>query len=305
MTAPLTPRPLAAARRRARWALVAGVALGSTGHIAAVTVATIVGQGHAGRTALERRARRGRRPRGGARARSLLVAAHGPARAADRPRRRLRDRRRRRARRDGRGRRRARSRCCCSGRSSSASATRSNQLSRYAAADLVPAGAPRVGDRASSSGARPSARSSGRTSRPAPATLADGARAAAAGRAPTSCRSCSSAPRRSCRSSLLRPDPYELADATSRARGARRRALDRERRSRAILRRPDVPAAIVALVTGQVVMVLIMTMTPLHMTEHGHDLGAVGIVHQRPHARDVRAVADLGPAHRPARARAR
>ena len=25
-------------------------------------------------------------------------------------------------------------------------------------------------------------------------------------------------------------------------------------------------------------MVLIMTMTPLHMTEHGHDLGAVGIV---------------------------
>jgi MFS family permease len=37
-------------------------------------------------------------------------------------------------------------------------------------------------------------------------------------------------------------------------------------------------AAIVALVTGQVVMVLIMTMTPLHMTDHGHDLAAVGIV---------------------------
>src|SRR5436190_5799565 len=32
------------ARRRTRWTLAAGVALGSTGHIAAVTVATIVGQ---------------------------------------------------------------------------------------------------------------------------------------------------------------------------------------------------------------------------------------------------------------------
>ena len=35
---------LAAARRRSRWTLFLGVALGSTGHIAAVTVATIVGQ---------------------------------------------------------------------------------------------------------------------------------------------------------------------------------------------------------------------------------------------------------------------
>ena len=40
----------------------------------------------------------------------------------------------------------------------------------------------------------------------------------------------------------------------------------------AILRRPGVIAAIMALVVGQIVMVLIMTMTPLHMTEHGHSL---------------------------------
>jgi MFS family permease len=39
-----------------------------------------------------------------------------------------------------------------------------------------------------------------------------------------------------------------------------------------------VPVAIVALVAGQFVMVLIMTMTPLHMAEHGHDLTAVGVV---------------------------
>ncbi len=38
-------------RRRTVWSLVAGVALGSTGHIAAVTVATIVAQEISGSTA--------------------------------------------------------------------------------------------------------------------------------------------------------------------------------------------------------------------------------------------------------------
>jgi MFS family permease len=76
---------------------------------------------------------------------------------------------------------------------------------------------------------------------------------------------------------LLRPDPYELADEASRLATA-----DDPGPSvgpiREILRRPGVAAAIIALVVGQLVMVLIMTMTPLHMTEHGHDLTAVGIV---------------------------
>jgi MFS family permease len=44
------------------------------------------------------------------------------------------------------------------------------------------------------------------------------------------------------------------------------------------LLRPGVLASIVALVIGQFVMVLIMTMTPLHMTQHGHGLDAVGAV---------------------------
>ena len=52
-------------------------------------------------------------------------------------------------------------------------------------------------------------------------------------------------------------------------------------------------------------MVLIMTMTPLHMTDHGHDLGAVGHRDQRPHVRDVRALAALGPPDRPVRQPAR
>jgi MFS family permease len=77
---------------------------------------------------------------------------------------------------------------------------------------------------------------------------------------------------------LLRPDPYDLADASSRhdAEGAGNASTAVSVAS--VLARPNVPVAIVALVAGQFVMVLIMTMTPLHMAAHGHDLTAVGIV---------------------------
>jgi MFS family permease len=73
---------------------------------------------------------------------------------------------------------------------------------------------------------------------------------------------------------LLRPDPYELADETSIRRAGDPVAEPLGR----ILRRPVVVAAVLALVVGQFVMVLIMTMTPLHMVDHAHDLGAVGLV---------------------------
>lgn len=75
----------------------------------------------------------------------------------------------------------------------------------------------------------------------------------------------------------LRPDPYALADTTAQGDHP---AVERDIPAslRSVLRRPNVPVAIVSLLTVQVVMVLIMTMTPLHMTEHGHDLAAVGIV---------------------------
>ena len=72
---------------------------------------------------------------------------------------------------------------------------------------------------------------------------------------------------------LLRPDPGELAD---------RSAFDEENpiagRLGEILRRPAVALAVLALVAVQFVMVLIMTMTPLHMSDHGHELGSVGLV---------------------------
>jgi MFS family permease len=73
---------------------------------------------------------------------------------------------------------------------------------------------------------------------------------------------------------LLRPDPYELADPS-----ARRADGDGDGDPiRSLVRRPTVWVALVSLVAVQVTMVLVMTMTPLHMTEHGHDLAAVGLV---------------------------
>jgi MFS family permease len=73
---------------------------------------------------------------------------------------------------------------------------------------------------------------------------------------------------------LLRPDPRDLADESSLASHTDLPPA----RAGALLRRPTVALAVVALIAGQFVMVLIMTMTPLHMTDHGHGLGAVGIV---------------------------
>lgn len=75
--------------------------------------------------------------------------------------------------------------------------------------------------------------------------------------------------------SMLRPDPYALADHT----GSDETEGDPGQIPlMRILRRPGVPTAVAALVAGQTVMVLIMTMTPLHMTDHGHGLAAVGLV---------------------------
>lgn len=47
---------------------------------------------------------------------------------------------------------------------------------------------------------------------------------------------------------------------------------------RELLRIPGVALALVSMVSGQFVMVLLMTMTPLHIRHQGHDLGAIGLV---------------------------
>ncbi len=71
---------------------------------------------------------------------------------------------------------------------------------------------------------------------------------------------------------FLRPDPASLAvdrgAPTSSARGGLLSAL----------RLAQVKMALTAMVTGQVVMVMIMTATPLHIHHHGSGLGIVGLV---------------------------
>lgn len=66
---------------------------------------------------------------------------------------------------------------------------------------------------------------------------------------------------------LLRPDPLEFAD-----RGTGIRPTGR------IEGTPTVWIAIASLAIGQMVMVLIMVMTPLHVRDHGHSLGTVGVI---------------------------
>jgi MFS family permease len=74
---------------------------------------------------------------------------------------------------------------------------------------------------------------------------------------------------------LLRPEPYALADPSALA--VRDAGTDAPS-AITLLRRPVVFVALVTLVAGQVVMVLIMTMTPIHLIDHGHGLSTVGFV---------------------------
>lgn len=268
---PRSSTELARLRRRTTWSLVAGVALGSTGHIAAVTVATIVAQDIAGATALSGApgatvvmgaavgaivlawvmVRSGRRAGlalgygvsvvGALIATVAIVAASLPTLLV--------------------------------GTLLIGFGNASNQLSRYTAADLYPADR-----RASAIGVVVWGATVGAVVGPnlvAPAgklAIALGLpELAGAYLLPMVFVGAATV----LTLIALRPDPYELADRPepSGPSGPTTAAS-----LASVLRRPNVPVAMVALVTGQVVMVLIMTMTPLHMAGHGHDLAAVGLV---------------------------
>jgi MFS family permease len=76
---------------------------------------------------------------------------------------------------------------------------------------------------------------------------------------------------------FLRPDPHDLArqmppDDPGETRDGPVRALG------AILSQPGAQAAIAALVLGQVVMVMLMAITSVHMDHHGHSLGDISLV---------------------------
>ena len=276
MTAPtldLPPSALDRLRRRTHWSLVAGVALGSTGHIAASTVSSIAAQHIAGSTAWT----------GVPGAATVLGAAAGAV-ALSQVMVRL-------------GRRTGLAAGYGVGVSGAFVATlaviaaslplllvgtvmigfgnASNQLSRYVAADLfAPA------RRASAIGIVVWGATVGAVIGP---NLAAPAGALATRLGLPELSGAYLVPVVFVGAAMLltlvslRPDPYALADASSRhdhPTAERSTAASLA----AVLRRPSVPVAIVSLITVQVVMTLVMTMTPLHMTAHGHDLGAVGIV---------------------------
>jgi MFS family permease len=267
------PADLAPARRRARNALIAGVALGSTGHIAAVTIATIVARDLLGSQTFA----------GAPGATVVLGAALGSVLLASLM--------------AGRTRRIGLTTGYAIGVIGALLATAAvvsrefpllllgtmligfgntaNSLSRYAAADMV---APER--RASAIGVVVWASTVGSVVGPLLASFGSEIGVgmglppyAGAYLVPVVFVGLAAI----LSFALLRPDPYELADeetvALQAAAGPQADAPVLQ-----VLRRPGVAAAIIALVIGQFVMVLIMTMTPLHMTEHGHDLTAVGIV---------------------------
>jgi len=66
---------------------------------------------------------------------------------------------------------------------------------------------------------------------------------------------------------LLRPDPLDFTERGDPARAGARAPLS-----------AMVWTALIALSLGHVVMVLIMVMTPIHMRDNGHGLGAVGLI---------------------------
>jgi len=268
----LAPGELTRLRRRSTWTLVGGVALGSTGHIAAVTVASIVAQ-QLGGTAIW----------GGVTGAAVVLGAAGGAVILS-------------ALMIRRGRRVGLSTGYVISVGGALVATAavlasslplllvgtfligfgnsSNQLSRYAAADLYP-----DDRRASAIGLVVWGATVGAIVGPnlvAPAGMAAMAAGLPELAGPYLVPVVFTGAAALLSWSLLRPDPYALADESARPDPGQDHTVVVSLAS--VMRRPHVPVAIVALITSQVVMVLIMTMTPLHMTEHGHGLGEVGLV---------------------------
>ena len=282
-----SPRDVSATRRRLLWSLVATVGLGSTGNIAAVTVGTIAAGDLSGSTALSGAPgatvvlgsaagswllsslmiRRGRRAGlaagyGLAVLGALLAAVAVTERALP---------------------------LLFVGTTLIGFGSSSNQLSRYAAADMFPAlhraspiatvvwGAT-IGAVVGPNLVAPAGDFARSTGLPAlagayliPATFVGLAAILCIG--------------------LLRPDPYALADEPESADlpqadfGAHRDSVGPlpgpvgpADQLMVVLRRPVVLSALAVLVVGQVSMTVIMTMTPLHITEHGGGLSAVGFV---------------------------
>jgi MFS family permease len=77
---------------------------------------------------------------------------------------------------------------------------------------------------------------------------------------------------------LLRPDPRDMARAIAAAHPDTRQTGGPARSLLEIMRLPAAQLALAAMVFGQVVMVLVMSVTSLHMHHHQHGLDDVGTV---------------------------
>ncbi len=79
---------------------------------------------------------------------------------------------------------------------------------------------------------------------------------------------------------FLRPDPFIVAKAIADAERSKA-ILNQEERSHAsdnAINKKGLMVGAAVMVLTQIVMIAIMTMTPVHMQHHGHGLGEVGIV---------------------------
>lgn len=78
---------------------------------------------------------------------------------------------------------------------------------------------------------------------------------------------------------LLRPDPYLVAKAIAEAQEANpSKEMDNANHMAPAIRNRGIIIGTTVMVLTQIVMVAIMTMTPIHMKHHGHGLSAVGMV---------------------------
>ncbi|MBK8419197.1 hypothetical protein [Candidatus Villigracilis saccharophilus] len=76
----------------------------------------------------------------------------------------------------------------------------------------------------------------------------------------------------------LRPDPREIGKEVAAKFPEAVTGSGEVRSVRAILRQPAAQVAVVSMVLGQMVMVLVMVITSLHMRDHDHMLGDISIV---------------------------
>ncbi|MCM3078557.1 MULTISPECIES: MFS transporter [Brevibacillus] len=76
---------------------------------------------------------------------------------------------------------------------------------------------------------------------------------------------------------FLRPDPFVVAKAIAHQQKMAQSAQDANAGSRSVNNRGIIVGAAVMILT-QIVMVAIMTMTPIHMKHHGHGLSEIGLV---------------------------